>query len=120
MIVPGAGIQYEALGTNIDNEDYLLGMGKLRPSMFMPRWASRITLEITDIRVERVQDIVERDTYAEGCERIREFQAFGADSAGRDKLARFGFKRLWDSINADRGYGWDKNPWVWVISFRRI
>jgi hypothetical protein len=106
MIAPGAGIQYEALGTNIDHEDYLLGMGKLRPSMFMPRWASRITLEITNIRIERVQEITGEEALREGC--------YGAISARNE------FMELWDLINAKRGFGWDLNPWVWVIEFRRM
>jgi len=95
---------------------------KWRPSIFMPRWASRITLEITDIRVERVQEITGRDCIAEGIqsdtwsigiERMipkSEFQL-------REQYPH-GFKHLWDSLNAKRGYGWDFNPWVWVISFK--
>ena len=107
-------------GSHVPGKRNLPAFKMWKPSIHMPRWASRILLEITNVRVERVQEIGEEDTYAEGCERISEFQAFGADRAGRDKLARFGFKRLWDSINAARGYGWEVNPWVWVIEFRRV
>jgi hypothetical protein len=79
-----------------------------RPSIHMPRWASRITLEITDIRVERVHEISRDDCEAEGS-----YWATDADDEG-------GFVNLWDSINAKRGYGWDANPWVWVISFKKL
>jgi hypothetical protein len=75
---------------------------KWRPSIFMPRWASRITLEITDVRVERVQDITEADAVSEGLER------------------REHFIRLWDKLNEKRGYSFDSNPWVWVIEFKRV
>lgn len=77
----------------------------LLPSIHMPRWASRLTLRITDVRVERLQDISEDDAYAEGVTH--------AEWGGMN--AREGFRRLWESI-----YGtgsWDANPWVWVISF---
>ena len=79
-----------------------------KPSIHMPRWASRITLEITDVRVERLQEISPLDIVAEG------YDSFGIPSGV------FWFKELWDSINAKRGYGWEVNPWVWVISFRRL
>jgi len=87
-----------------------------RPSIFMPRWASRITLEITELRVERLQEITEGDAIAEG--------AMVKHSEDTDEEAgysfRLGFIDLWDSLNAKRGYSWISNPFVWVISFRRI
>lgn len=88
--------------------------------IFMPRWVSRITLEITGVRVERVQDISEEDARAEG-EKYRTTKLVGKDG-GLDFTAtyRLGFERLWDSLNAKRGYGWETNPWVWVIGFKRI
>ena len=79
-----------------------------RPSIHMPRWASRIQLEITGVRVERLQDISEADAISEGVY---------SDPAAP---ARDGFMGLWDSINVSRGFGWAANPWVWVVSFRRI
>jgi len=81
---------------------------KWRPSIHMPRWTSRITLEITGVRVERVQDIDEIVATHEGIEKHLGIHA------------RHDFSILWDSINGKRGYGWDKNPWVWVIEFRKI
>ncbi|MFZ5833601.1 MAG: hypothetical protein ACOY3P_26230, partial [Planctomycetota bacterium] len=82
-----------------------------RPSIHMPRWASRITLEITSIRVERVQAISNIDAKEEGfVDSALVFKEGGS-------TARDAFARLWDSINAKRGYGWDKNPWVWVVAF---
>jgi hypothetical protein len=92
---------------------------KWRPSLFMPRWASRITLEIVAVRVERLQDISEKDALAEGCE--REFKADGSTVWGAGLVeAVENYKTLWDSINAKRGVGWDINPWVWVIEFKRF
>jgi hypothetical protein len=83
----------------------------------MPRWASRLTLEITGVRVERLQDISPDDVSAEGvppgCGPPRDGTRLTA--AGR----RMVFAELWDSINAKRGYDWDSNPWVWVIQFER-
>lgn len=78
-----------------------------RPSIYMPRWASRITLEITDVRVERLRDISEADAKSEG---VR----CGIDCPDH----RIAFGRLWESIN---GHGsWESNPFVWCLSFRRI
>lgn len=83
-----------------------------RPSIFMPRWASRIILEITDVRCERLQDISEEDAIAEGCEPI----------GNENNLDRYrsGYMHLWNSINASRGFGWDTNPFVWCLTFRRV
>lgn len=82
----------------------------------MPRWASRILLEIVSVRVERVQDISEEDAASEGapCELGRlEGAILGAQASYRK-----GFIRLWESINGEGS--WIENPWVWVIEFKRI
>ena len=82
------------------------------PSIFMFRWASRILLEITDVRVERLLDISESDAIAEGVT-VRPCKPSRAERMGRDA-----YRELWESINGPGS--WDKNPWVWVVSFRRI
>jgi len=85
-----------------------------RPSIHMPRWASRINLVIKDIRVESLQDISEKKAKAEGV-----IPSLVGSDLNHLKY-RAGFQTLWDSINAKRGYGWDVNPWVWVIEFERV
>jgi hypothetical protein len=87
---------------------------KWSPAISMPRAASRITLEITKIRVERVQDISEEDCEAEGIDDAYLVKNHVAPPR------RHSFKYLWDDLNADRGFGWNANPFVWVINFRRI
>lgn len=84
-----------------------------RPSIFMPRAASRLTLELTSVRVERVQDISDIDLIREGIDP----EYVGAD---QKQLRRSGYQYLWDSLNAKRGYSWESNPWVFVLSFKRI
>jgi hypothetical protein len=87
------------------------------PSIHMPRWASRITLEITEVRVERLQEISEEDAKTEG---ITISERTGLYQPRNCAYAVWSFRELWDSINVKRGYGWDTNPWVWVISFQVI
>ena len=94
---------------------------KWQPSIFMPRWASRILLEIVDVRVERVRDISEADARAEGCRKPYSDLPTAEKSRSRDRNnAVSHFSWLWDSINAKRGYAWKCNPWVWVVQFRRV
>ena len=106
----------------VDDEDNL--QCKWRPSIHMPRWASRITLEVTGVRVERLQEISEADAIAEGAERPEnaldidvwdgvERAAFNAMNQPADQ-----FRRLWEQING--AASWEANPWVWVVAFRRI
>ena len=78
-----------------------------RPSIHMPRWASRITLEVTGVRVERLQDISANDAVAEG---VMDW-ATGPTSPQRD------YRALWESINGPGS--WNANPWVWVVEFKR-
>lgn len=122
LIPDSASIEYFA----DTNKDSLLA-GKNRPSIFMPRWACRINLEITSVRVERLQDISDDDAKAEG---IR-------PTPGRDIVDRWlvknpkgslseysstqypvdAYKSLWESINGPES--WAANPWVWVIEFNK-
>jgi hypothetical protein len=91
--------------------------GRGRPSIHMPRWASRINLEITAVRVERLQDISEADALAEGISWPDDGRP-PIDLTGMSNLriAAFKYKELWESIN---GAGsWAANPWVWVIEFK--
>jgi hypothetical protein len=81
----------------------------LSSSLFMPRWASRLTLEITEIRVQRLQEISEADCLAEG------LTMFDAD----DIPLEIQYEQLWDSING-KTHPWKSNPWVWVINFKKL
>lgn len=88
-----------------------------KPSIFMPRWASRITLEITDVRVQRVQDVSAKDAVAEACLPGRH----GMHTISLNHVSAFdAFRETWNAINAKRGLGWATNPWVWVVEFRRL
>jgi len=100
--------------------------GRWRPSIHMPRWASRITLEITDVRVERVQEIGDlsdrawHDLNAEGWDTRSTNRVLPVGCINERYEAAEWFRALWDQINGPRGYGWDANPWVWVIEFQRV
>lgn len=81
-------------------------------SVHMPRWASRITLEVTDVRIQRVQDITEADAESEGVT---------GDDALIGQISnpfRTAFADIWNSINLKRGHGWDANPWVAAVTWR--
>lgn len=82
--------------------------GKGRPSIHMPRWASRITLEITGVRVERLHDISTEDIIAEGLSTT--LRGYDAECDLRDQ-----WRKLWESTGGD----WDSNPWLWVINFAK-
>lgn len=113
-------VHYEADGSPIiDNS------GKLRPPIHMPRWASRITLRVTDVRVERLQDISETDAKAEGLEKREGYECSTQNDYDCDWCAvqndsfmgdpKTAFKLLWNSINGDGA--WDENPWVVAYTF---
>ena len=113
---PGCEVFYRADGESLAVELW-------RPSIHMPRWASRITLEITGVRVERLQDISEEDAITEGIERADNFfgctcwKAYG-EPEGADVVCPDdpigSFRTLWESTGGD----WDANPWVWAIDFK--
>jgi hypothetical protein len=97
--------------------------GKVRPSIYMPRWASRLTLRITAVRVQRVREIGRdgreaKDIYAEGItdEQIDLWRKY----LHPDDAPAHTYSILWDSINAKRGYSWKSNPWVWALTFERV
>lgn len=84
-----------------------------RPSIHMPRWASRITLEVLSVRPERLQDISDEDAIAEGFH-----PTFNREDGTCDMSARSKFLKFWDLINGKKpGCSWDDNPWVWRIEF---
>ena len=91
-----------------------------RPSIHMPRWASRITLEITGVRVERLQEIHSADALAEGIQNLSDewrvsYGILGEISAQHPVRA---YQLLWETINGPGS--WDLNPWVWIVEFKRI
>ncbi|WP_454838261.1 hypothetical protein [Pseudomonas mohnii] len=136
-------IHYRADGIpDFEGEEELI---RWRPSIHMPRWASRILLEITDVRVERLQDISEEQAKAEGCfftdygqecfhggtgwkdvgicpaqagHRQRTGRAWDKTTSHEECLGtpRWAFANLWNATGGD----WDANPWVWCVSFRRV
>lgn len=121
---------YEAAWYRADADDYgLLGNDEFgpvyadqllwKPSIYMPRSASRITLEITKVRVERLNQISEADALAEGVRQpcAGKFKA-NESTAWQWELASLAYADLWESINGPGS--WNINPWVWCISFRRI
>ncbi len=90
-----------------------------RPSIHMPRWASRITLEVVDVRVERLNAIDEDDARREGFDANPYALADGTIDEAMSITARDNFAALWDSLNGDRA-PWSSNPWVWRVEFRRL
>ena len=96
--------------------------GKTRVSIHMPRWASRITLEITNVRVERLQEISESDAVAEGLKSMPPCFGHGWQSlppSGDGWCApTLAYRELWESINGPNS--WDLNPYVWVIEFKKL
>lgn len=99
-----------------------VGIRGKHPSIFMPRALSRITLEVTGVRVERVQDISGEDAGAEGtpCIFCRKTLVTRCQCALDKADYHEDFQKLWDSVNAKRGYSWESNPWVWVVSFKQL
>ena len=96
------------------DESYNEGVG-WKPSIHMPRMFSRLPLEVTGVRVERVQDISYADCVAEGIVDVARAEK-RTRRVGEAPIEQFA--ALWDSINAKRGYSWESNPWVWVVEFK--
>ena len=114
----GNGPEYWYRADEPEDADTGVLRERWRPSIFMPRAAARLFLKVTSIRVERLQEITEEDAIAEGVlwNRARKINELEKSNNIIDN-AKALFMRLWDAINAKRGYGWDVNPYVWVISF---
>lgn len=92
------------------------GVKKWRPSIFMPRWGSRILLEVTNVRIERLRVISEEDAKAEGVD-----PDFGNAHTYASRDYRRSYEKLWDQINGKRdGCAWADNPWVWRVAFRGL
>jgi len=101
------------------NDEFMAEHGHIawKPSIHMRRTASRITLEITNVRVERLQEIHRHDVQAEGLQ-CRHCKGYSDNRTGCTCVENFG--KGWDALNAKRGYSWESNPWVWVVSFNRL
>ena len=104
--VSGAGGFGGGIGTAIIND--------WKPSIHMPRWASRLNLIVTGVRVERVQEITDADSMAEGVGAGEPPDYVWIKGRAINK-----FRTLWNLINDKRGFGWDENPWVWVVEFEK-
>ncbi|EOV6201186.1 TPA: hypothetical protein RRT43_001105 [Klebsiella pneumoniae] len=122
---PWAPTFYEFTGTfsdgwkGFETPPKVSDAGKLRPSIHMPRWASRILLEITDVRVERLNAISQEDAQAEGMELTGWRPTYSDPDSGGEVMTPYdNFAELWSSIYGDES--WKANPWVWVISFKRV
>jgi hypothetical protein len=103
-----SGVDLEAIEINGD---------RWRPSIHMPRWASRITLEVTEVRVQRLNDIDDSDAMAEGIGLARGVGWCIDGEEDSFTTARLAYRALWERINGPAS--WDANPWVWAVSFRR-
>ena len=120
----GEPIFYPADGSVRQTGCAMISQGRGRPSIHMPRWASRILLEITDVRVDRLQDISDEQAEAEGVEGCIPSCPGPYDEHGNPECDCMNltyeqsFQALWESINGRKS--WDANPWVWVVEFKRI
>jgi hypothetical protein len=95
--------------------------GGWKPSIHMPRAASRLSLELTDVRVERLQTINTNDALAEGIDEYgHELRTEMERDHQRNRTAIENYALLWDSLNAKRGFAWNLNPWVWVLEFKKL
>jgi hypothetical protein len=97
--------------------DRMAGLGKGVPSIHMPRWASRLTLLVTDVRVQRVAEISEADARAEGLEWVAPTYGVSGLAASWSGDPRESFRALWNSLHTKPGERWEDNPWVCAVSF---
>ena len=109
-----------ATGTIYYKAGYHPGGLKWRSPIHMPRWASRILLEITEVRVERLQEITNEDAIAEGIKPPQyAFRMLSGGDIDATESPKELFAELWESLNAKR-YPWSMNPWPWVLGLRRV
>jgi hypothetical protein len=114
---PSNGVIYRA--SEPENPKWLW-----KPSIFMPRWASRINLEVTEVRVQRLKDISEEDAKAEGAEFGEWYSGYGVfaeptcEASQAKSSYRSGFGFIWENVHGLDS--WELNPWVWVYTFKRI
>ncbi len=112
---------YDADGVSAEDiKDFKAWKWKRRPAIHMPRWASRLTLELTDVRVQRLQEISEEDACAEGVRYTGPFPAAVASGflPRPDNLGRLEYQQAWAALNGKRA-PWASNPWVWALTFQR-
>ena len=102
-----------------EDDSFPPSMFKWRPSIHMPKEAARLFLKVTDVKVERVQDIKIEDIISEGLEGYIRTSVDDVYTKDEYEL-RHEYAELWDDIYKLKGYGWDDNPWVWVIEFERL
>lgn len=95
------------------------GPARWRSPLFMYRWASRITLEITKVRIERIQEIDNGDLLHEAGPQV-DVPNSGDPWADFYDAVELPFRKMWDELNAKRGYSWEANPWVFVLEFKNI
>lgn len=130
--LPGSKFTSPTVGYEADHGSHVPRIGRYRHSRFMPRWASRLTLELTHVRVQRLQDISEEDALAEGMQWVDDVPTsdgpkrlcFGLPHVGTDS-ARHAYETLWESLHNPKGLcaedepkGWAANPLVWALTFR--
>ena len=133
----GLGTEYWYKADEPNDADDGVLREKWRPSIHMPKEACRLFLRVTDVRAERLQEITAGDCIKEGIDWQDVTPCVGAfdnhrpdidyddvvgqaQEAQEREMIRDSFGKLWDHLNAKRGYGWDKNPWVWIYMFERI
>ncbi len=121
IVKVGVDCGWVAVGQMLNEK---MKVGAWRPSIFMPRRASRLTLEIVSVSVERLQDISEEDAKAEGIVPLSGFgpngdsEVWGIEGMVAAVTAKMAYQYLWESINGPGS--WDANPWVWVVEFKRV